>query len=215
VIVLQVVGFIVLFVLAYVVGSIPFGVVVGKVFYGVDVRDHGSGNVGTTNVFRVLGKRAGAVVMVCDILKGYVPAAIAAALFTPWAAIFIAAAPVVGHMYSIFLKGRGGKGIATGAGVVLALVPLAFVIIFATWIVLILVTRYVSVASLAAALLVPVLTIFMSEPLPYEIAGVLVAILVWWAHRGNIRRLLAGEENRVKLPWTHERRTGGEPGGGG
>ena len=178
-IVLQVLGFIVLFVLAYVVGSIPFGVVVGKVFYGVDVREHGSGNVGTTNVFRVLGKKAGAVVMVCDILKGYVPAAIAAALFTPWAAIFIAAAPVVGHMYSVFLKGRGGKGIATGAGVVLALVPLAFVIIFATWIVLILVTRYVSVASLVAALLVPVLTIFLDEPLPYEIAGVLVAILVW------------------------------------
>jgi glycerol-3-phosphate acyltransferase PlsY len=145
-IVVQVLGFIVLFVLAYIVGSIPFGVVVGKVFYGVDVREHGSGNVGTTNVFRVLGKKAGAVVMVCDILKGYIPAAIAAALFTPWAAIFIAAAPVVGHMYSIFLKGRGGKGIATGAGVVLALVPLAFVIIFTTWIVLILVTRYVSVA---------------------------------------------------------------------
>ncbi len=114
-IVVKVVGFIVLFVLAYLAGSIPFGVVVGKVFYGVDVREHGSGNVGTTNVFRVLGKKAGAVVMVCDILKGYIPAAIAAALFTPWAAIFIAAAPVVGHIYSIFLKGRGGKGIATGS----------------------------------------------------------------------------------------------------
>ena len=83
----------------------------------------------------------------------------------------------------------------------LALVPLAFAIIFATWIVLILVTRYVSVASLAAAALVPVLTIAFNEPLPYKIAGVLVAILVWWAHRGNIQRLLAGEENRVKLPW--------------
>ena len=93
-------------------------------------------------------------------------------------------------MYSIFLKGKGGKGIATGAGVVLALVPLAFVIIFATWLVLILLTRYVSVASLTAAALVPVLTIVFREPLPYEIAGVLVAILVWWAHRGNIQRLL-------------------------
>ncbi len=125
-IVVQALGFIILFVLAYLAGAIPFGVVVGKLFYGVDVREHGSGNVGTTNVFRVLGKKAGAVVMVCDILKGYIPAAIAAALFSPWATIFIAAAPVVGHMYSIFLKGKGGKGIATGAGVVLALVPLAF-----------------------------------------------------------------------------------------
>jgi glycerol-3-phosphate acyltransferase PlsY len=200
-IVVQVLGFIILFVLAYLVGSIPFGVLVGKLFYDVDVREHGSGNVGTTNVFRVLGKKAGAVVMVCDILKGYLPAAIAAALFTPWAAIFIAAAPVVGHMYSVFLKGKGGKGIATGSGVVLALVPLAFAIIFATWLVLIVVTRYVSVASLTAAALVPVLTFLFDEPLPYKIAGVLVAVLVWWAHRGNMRRLLAGEEHRVKLPW--------------
>jgi glycerol-3-phosphate acyltransferase PlsY len=210
-IVVQVLGFTVLFVLAYLMGSIPFGVVVGKLFYGVDVREHGSGNVGTTNVFRVLGKKAGAVVMVCDILKGYLPAATAAALFTPWAAIFIAAAPVLGHMYSIFLKGKGGKGIATGAGVVLALVPLAFAIIFTTWLVLIVVTRYVSVASLTAAVLVPVLTFLFDEPLPYKIAGVLVAILVWWAHRGNIRRLLAREEHRVKLPWDAGART---PSGG-
>ncbi len=214
-IVVQALGFLLLLGLAYVVGSIPFGVVVGKVFYGVDVREHGSGNVGTTNVFRVLGKKAGAVVMCLDILKGYVPAAIAAALFTPWAAIFIAAAPVVGHMYSVFLKGKGGKGIATGAGVVLALVPLAFVIIFTTWLVLIVVTRYVSVASLVAALLVPVLTIALDVPLPYEIAGVLVAILVWWAHRGNIQRLLAGEEHRVKLPWTQARPSGNGAEGGG
>jgi glycerol-3-phosphate acyltransferase PlsY len=213
-IVVQVVGFVVLLLVAYLLGSIPFGVVVGKLFYGVDVREHGSGNVGTTNVFRVLGKKAGAVVMVCDILKGYIPAAVAAALFTPWAAIFIAAAPVLGHIYSIFLKGRGGKGIATGAGVVLALVPLAFAIIFTTWLVLIVVTRYVSVASLTAAVLVPVLTFLFHEPLPYKIAGVLVAILVWWAHRGNIQRLLAGEEHRVKLPWGHDGRapTGGREG---
>ena len=117
-------------------------------------------------------------------------------------------------MYSVFLKGKGGKGIATGAGVVLALVPLAFAIIFVTWIALILVTRYVSVASLVAAALVPVLTIAFAEPLPYEIAGVLVAILVWWAHRGNIQRLLAGEENRVKLPWSSERHATPRPPGG-
>jgi glycerol-3-phosphate acyltransferase PlsY len=201
-IVLQVFGFSLLLVLAYLLGSIPFGLVVGKVFYGVDVRQHGSGNVGTTNVFRVLGKKAGVAVLICDMLKGYVPAAVAAALFHPWAAVFIAAAPVVGHIYSIFLKGRGGKGIATGAAVVLALVPLVFFIILVVWIALVLTTRYVSVASLVASFLVPVLTIAFGEPLPYEIAGVLVAIVVWWAHRGNIQRLLAGDEHRVKLPWS-------------
>ena len=213
-ILLEILAFLAMFVFAYLIGAIPFGVVVGKLFYGVDVRKHGSGNVGTTNVFRVLGKKAGVVVLVCDMLKGFIPAFIAAQFFNPWAAIFIAAAPVIGHIYSIFLKGRGGKGIATGAGVVLALVPLAFVIIFATWIVLILVTRYVSVASLVAAVLVPVLTIAFGEPLPYQIAGVLVAILVWWAHRGNLRRLLAGEENRVTLPWTHAHPSEGDTGGG-
>lgn len=204
-IVFQVLGFLVLLLLAYLAGSIPFGLVVGKLFYGVDVRLHGSGNVGTTNVFRVLGKKAGVIVLVCDMLKGYVPAAVAAAVFDPWFAIVIAAAPVLGHIYSIFLKGRGGKGIATGAGVVLALVPVAFAIILTAWLLLILITRYVSVASLAAAVLVPVLTIALDEPLPYEIAGVLVAILVWWAHRSNISRLLAGEENRVTFPWTQRR----------
>jgi len=200
--VLDVLAFLVMLVLAYLIGAIPFGVVVGKLFYGVDVRKHGSGNVGTTNVFRVLGKRAGVVVLVCDMLKGFIPAFIAAQFFNPWAAIFIAAAPVVGHMFSIFLKGRGGKGVATGAGVVLALVPLAFLIILVIWLTLVVTTRYVSVASLVASFLVPVLVIAFGHPLPYEIAAVLVSIIVWWAHRGNISRLIHGTESRVKLPWS-------------
>lgn len=212
-IVLEVLAFAVLFCLAYLVGSIPFGLIVSKVFYRVDVRQHGSGNVGATNVFRVLGKKAGVVVMVLDIMKGYLPAALAAALFSPWYAIFIAAAPVVGHMHSVFLKGSGGKGVATGAGVVLALAPLAFVICFSTWIALILLTRYVSVASLTVAFMVPVLVILFRDPLPYEIAGVLLALIVWWAHRGNIRRLLNGTENRANLPWSGRRSVAPGPGG--
>jgi glycerol-3-phosphate acyltransferase PlsY len=200
--VLDVLAFVVMFFFAYLIGAIPFGVVVGKLFYGVDVRKHGSGNVGTTNVFRVLGKRAGVVVLVCDMLKGFIPAFIAAQFFNPWAAIFIAAAPVVGHMFSVFLKGRGGKGVATGAGVVLALVPLAFLIILVIWLTLVVTTRYVSVASLVASFLVPVLVIAFGHPLPYEIAAVLVSIIVWWAHRGNISRLVHGTESRVKLPWS-------------
>ena len=201
-IVVGVIAFIVLFVLAYLIGSIPFGLVVGKLFYGIDVRQHGSGNVGTTNVFRVLGKKAGVAVLICDMLKGYVPAVIAAWLFDPWFAVFIAAAPVVGHMYSIFLKGSGGKGVATGAAVVLALVPQAFLICLAVWVLLLLTTRYVSIASLAASFLVPVLVIAFDDPLPYQIAAVLVAIIVWWAHRGNIGRLVHGKEHRVTLPWS-------------
>jgi glycerol-3-phosphate acyltransferase PlsY len=212
-VVLGVIAFVVLFVLAYLCGSIPFGLVVGKLFYHVDVRQYGSGNVGTTNVFRVLGKRAGVAVLICDMLKGYIPAILAVWLFGPWPTIFIAAAPVVGHIYSIFLKGKGGKGIATGAAVVLALVPLVFGIILLVWILLLLTTRYVSVASLAASFLVPVLTIAFGEPLPYEIAAVLVAVVVWWAHRGNIQRLAKGTENRVRLPWSRDHQA--VAGGGG
>jgi len=199
---LDVAAFLAMLVFAYLVGAIPFGVLVGKLFYGTDVRQHGSGNVGTTNVFRVLGKKAGVVVLACDMLKGFIPAVIAVNFFNPWAAIVIAAAPVVGHMFSIFLKGRGGKGVATGAGVVAALVPLAFVVIFAIWLTLVITTRYVSIASLVAAVLVPVFVIAFDHPLPYEIAAVLVSIIVWWAHRGNIARLVHGTESRVKLPWS-------------
>jgi acyl phosphate:glycerol-3-phosphate acyltransferase len=210
-----VLGFVVLLVVAYLCGSIPFGVVIGKLFYGVDVRQHGSGNVGTTNVFRVLGKKAGIAVLICDMLKGYIPAVIGAWLFHPWFAVFIAAAPVVGHMYSIFLKFKGGKGIATGAAVVAALVPVVFAVIIVVWVVLVLTTRYVSVASLTATTLVPVLTIVLGEPLPYQIAGVLVTLVIWWAHRGNLKRLRAGQENRVRLPWSGRGRATPHGQGGG
>jgi glycerol-3-phosphate acyltransferase PlsY len=204
---LEVAAFVAALLLAYLVGSIPFALVVGKLFYHVDVREHGSGNVGTTNVFRVLGKKAGVVVLVCDMLKGFIPAFIAAYFLretNPWLVIVIAAAPVVGHMYSVFLKGSGGKGVATGAGVVLALVPLAFGVIAVVWVLLILITRYVSLASLVATLLVPVFVFALGDPLPYLIAALLVTVGIFWAHRGNIRRLLKGTENRVKLQWKHD-----------
>jgi glycerol-3-phosphate acyltransferase PlsY len=203
----QIAAFVAALLLAYLMGAIPFGVVVGKLFYHVDVREHGSGNVGTTNVFRVLGKKAGVVVLVCDMLKGYIPAFVAAYYLRetdPWLVIVIAAAPVVGHMYSVFLKGRGGKGVATGAGVVIALIPLAGGIIAVVWVLLILTTRYVSLASLVATLLVPVFVFALGDPLPYLIAAVLVTIGIFWAHRGNIRRLFNGTENRVTLPWSRD-----------
>jgi glycerol-3-phosphate acyltransferase PlsY len=211
--VLWIVLFATLFVLAYLFGSIPFGLLVGRLFFGIDIREHGSGNVGTTNVFRVLGKRAGIAVFAFDLLKGFVPALVASLLFEPWPTIFVAAAPVVGHMYSPFLKGRGGKGVATGAGVVLALAPVVFLTILAAWVVLVLVTRYVSLASIVAAVSLPVLVILGDDPVPYQIAAVLVAAIVVFAHRGNIERLLHGTEPRVRLPWGRPPLANG-PGGG-
>lgn len=187
--------------LAYLCGAIPWGLIVGKIFFEVDIRQHGSGNVGTTNVFRVLGKKAGVAVLAADMLKGFIPAIIAVSFFEPWQAIFIAAAPEVGHMYSIFLRGSGGKGVATGAGIVLALVPEIFLICLLAWLAVFLTTRYVSLASLTAALLVPIFALLLDEPAPYKIAAVLVAVIVFIAHRGNISRLLNHTENRANLPW--------------
>ena len=134
-------GFVVLLVLAYLCGSIPFGVVIGKLFYGVDVREHGSGNVGHDQRVPRAGQAGRGRRAHLRHAQGVHPGGHRGVALRPWFAIFIAAAPVVGHMYSVFLKFGGGKGIATGAGVVLALVPLVFVIIFTVWIVLLLTTR--------------------------------------------------------------------------
>jgi glycerol-3-phosphate acyltransferase PlsY len=198
----HVILFIPMLVSAYLVGAIPFGVVIGKVFFDVDIRERGSGNVGTTNAFRVLGKKAGIAVLACDMLKGYVPALLASLIFGPWATIFIASAPVAGHMYSVFLRGSGGKGIATGSAVALALAPAIYVVVLAIWIAVLLAGRMVSLASLAAAAALAVLVPLTGQPLPYSLACVLVLVLVTIAHRGNIARMLHHSEPRVTLPWT-------------
>jgi glycerol-3-phosphate acyltransferase PlsY len=211
---LDVILFIPMLVAAYLLGAIPFGLVIGKLFFGVDIRERGSGNVGTTNAFRVLGKKAGIAVLACDMLKGYVPALIASLLFGPWATIFIASAPVAGHMYSIFLRGSGGKGIATGSAVALALVPAIYVIALGTWIAVLLLGRMVSLASLSAAVMLAVLVLLTAQPLPYVIAALLVLVLVTIAHRGNIGRILGHREPRVTFPWNAKPPAVGDAGRG-
>jgi glycerol-3-phosphate acyltransferase PlsY len=185
----------------YSLGAVSFAIVVGKWIFGVDVREHGSGNVGTTNTMRVLGWKAGLLVLAGDMLKGLIPALVAVHLFHPWLAVIIAVTPVVGHMYSMFLRGSGGKGVATGAGVVLALMWQIFVVIAVVWLALLVTVRMVSFASICAATLFPVLTFVFSEPLAYRVAAVLLSAVVVWAHRGNIRRIAMRCEHRVTLPW--------------
>ncbi len=184
--------------LAYVVGSLPSSYLAGRLG-GVDLREHGSGNLGATNVYRVLGAGSAIPVMIADIAKGFVPAA----YFPGWdgspdlrLAIAYGCAAIAGHVWSVFLKFRGGKGVATGAGVLFALVPLATVLALLLWIGIVGLTRYVSVGSILTATFVPVLA-FMFDATAAEVAfcGV-VALFVWWTHRENIRRLLAGTEHR-------------------
>ena len=202
---LHVAAGVVLVIVAYVMGSVPFAIVIGKWFWHVDVRDHGSGNVGTTNVFRVLGRRAGTLVLIGDMAKGFIPVYLAAHYFPTWFALIVALAALLGHMYSVFLRGGGGKGVATGAGIVLALVPWIFIIALCVFLALLLVTRMVSVASMAAALTFAVCTISFHKPIWYQILAVFAALVVIFAHRSNIRRIALRCENKVTFPWDHDR----------
>jgi acyl phosphate:glycerol-3-phosphate acyltransferase len=186
--------------LAYLMGSIPTSYAVGRLARGIDLREHGSGNLGATNTFRVLGWRAAAPVMVVDITKGWVPTA----LFPLWDgaaggywALAYGGAAIVGHLFSVFVGFKGGKGVATSAGVFLALAPWAVLIGFVLWGVTVVLTRMVSLGSLLAALTLPVAVFVTNEPRPIFWASIALSLLVIYAHRENIRRLAKGTEKRL------------------
>ncbi|MCL4310793.1 MAG: glycerol-3-phosphate 1-O-acyltransferase PlsY [Actinomycetota bacterium] len=202
---------------SYLLGSIPFALVIGKGIYHTDVRTAGSGNVGTTNVFRVLGKKAGILVYIGDTAKGFLPVFLAARLAPAGSAALVAVlaagAAIAGHTWSIFLRGKGGKGVAVGGGTIIALVPLIFAILFAVFWLVLLLSRMVSVASLAAALGFSVAVLVTGQPRPYIVFALLGTAVVFYAHRSNIKRLLAGEENRVTFPWNRDAGKGRTAGG--
>lgn len=186
---------------AYVVGATPFGYLAGRV-RGIDIRQHGSGNIGATNVLRVLGKPVGITVLVLDMLKGLLPV-----LLSHWvtdsSAIHIATAiaAILGHNYTFWLGFKGGKGIATTAGAILPILPWALLAAVLGWIIVLFTTRYVSVASIAAALLIPIeLAVETWLTGKWNAAvfgfGLFVCLLAIWKHRSNIARLRRGEENR-------------------
>jgi len=185
----------------YLLGAVPFGVMVGRLTKGVDMREFGSGNIGATNAYRVLGARAGTVVLLCDILKGAIPALLAGLFFQPWLAVILAALPVIGHMRSIFLRGGGGKGVATGAGVVIGLMWPVFLIELGIFLAVLLTARMVSAASIAAAATFPVVTWLTDQPTPYFIVALVLGPLVIAAHHGNIARIFKGTERRLTFPW--------------
>ncbi len=190
---------------AFLIGSIPFGYLIGRTA-GVDVRTHGSGNIGATNVGRVLGKKWGLFVFFLDFLKGYVPLLLAYGGLVgkdpgpvPIIILVWGLAVILGHNYTPWLKFRGGKGIATSAGVVCALIPQTGLASIALWILLILTTRYVSVASMGAALSLLLCTIALDgSHLEHFIFGCAVCVLSLWRHRANISRLRAGTEPKWK-----------------
>lgn len=202
-----------LVILGYLVGSLSPSVFLGKRLRGVDVRRHGSGNAGTTNAFRVLGPRVGLAVLLLDILKGVAPVVLAKYLSTPLVTVFVAFACVAGHNYSIFLRGKGGKGVATGAGTAIGMMPLIGGILIVVYLLLVFGTRVVSIASIACTVLLPVLAIVLHQPLPYIVVCCLMALVVLWAHRGNMVRLWRRQERRATFPWN--KRAASEPGSTG
>lgn len=185
--------------LAYLVGATPTSYMVGRWIHGIDLRKHGSGNLGATNAFRVLGWRPALPVVLVDVAKGWVPAA----LFPVWDgapalewALAYGAAAILGHIFSVFVGFRGGKGVATSAGVFMALAPWAVLIAGVVWGVVVLLTRIISLASLLAAILLPIAVFATGEPLLELWLSVGLGLFVIHAHRSNIRRLLRGEESR-------------------
>jgi glycerol-3-phosphate acyltransferase PlsY len=191
-----------LVIFGYVVGSLSPSVFLGKLLKGVDVRTQGSGNAGTTNAFRVLGVRLGLAVLFADLLKGVVPVLVADfVLGEPIVTVLVALASVAGHNYSVFLRGKGGKGVATGAGAAIAMMPLVGAVLVGLFLLLLLTTRIVSIASISCTVMLPVLAVVFHEPVAYIVVSCLMSAVVLWAHRGNFRRLWRREEPRVRFPW--------------
>ena len=206
-------SYIIVAIVAYLLGSISFSVIISKKMAGFDVREKGSGNAGTTNMLRTVGKKGAAITLICDILKGVVAILIAiliekmvegsnGALLVQVAGVAV----ILGHTFPIFFKFKGGKGVATSLGVLImsnwqiGLICLVFALI------LIALTQMVSVGSIAAAILYPVLTLFIPQnyivPGNYLIYSIILAVLIVFNHRENVKRLLNGTENKISFKGT-------------
>ncbi len=185
------------FVGSYILGSIPFGYIVGKI-KGYDIRKEGSGNIGSTNVFRVVGKKEGIFVFVLDFLKGFLPVLYFSDV-SVLAGILALLGAIAGHMTTPFLRFKGGKGVAAGFGGIVAFMPLPAVLAFGVWFLLVGIFRRVSVGSLGAALSLPILYFFLAEPILKSVLfiSILIPILVFITHRKNIRKLIRGEEEPI------------------
>ncbi len=207
----------ILLILAYLVGSVPTAVWVSKWIYGIDIREHGSGNAGATNTFRILGTKAGCGVMIGDMLKGFL--AVKLSVFSPftWTSepfvnlqVFLGLAAVVGHIFPIWADFRGGKGIATLFGMILSIQPLVAVSLVAVFVLMLFLTRYVSLSSITASIAFPLLILFIfnEHELSYRLFAIATAFLVVLTHHKNISRLINGNENKV--PFFRKRRLRGD-----
>jgi glycerol-3-phosphate acyltransferase PlsY len=199
---------VVLFLVSYLLGSIPTGYLIGKWSQGIDIREYGSGSTGATNVLRTLGKKAGAAVLLIDMLKGMAAIALARGLFLldgnpvpedwrDWLIVLAGFGAVIGHSKSIFLNFSGGKSVATSLGVLLMMTPIAALGTLASFLAVLGIFRIVSLGSITGAIVVNVLIVLFQKPLPYLLFTLLAGTYVIVRHRGNIQRLLAGTEPKI------------------
>jgi glycerol-3-phosphate acyltransferase PlsY len=200
---------IIAFVLAYLIGAIPFSVWVGKIFYGKDVREYGSGNAGATNTFRVLGIQAGTVVLFLDIVKGAIAVSLAYYLGNLrfesdnflYYQLGLGITAVLGHIFPVFLGFKGGKGVATFLGVGIFIFPFAALICVCTFLIVFLLTGFISLGSIIASILFPIVLIFYNHyyQWPIVVFAILVPCIILYTHRTNIQRLLNGTEHKTRF----------------
>ena len=184
---------------SYLLGSLPSGLWIGRNLYGIDLREHGSKNTGATNAYRILGRVPALLVFVCDTAKGMLGVYLGTLrVGGELAAVICGIAAICGHNWSVFLGFKGGRGVATGLGVIALLSPQVTLIVFAVWAGIVFITKYVSLASIIAAALVPILMWWFGEAREVLMFGVAAAAFVIIRHRPNIERLLKGEELKIK-----------------
>lgn len=187
------------FVLGHLCGSVPSGLWLVQAIHGIDIREYGSKNIGTTNVFRTVGPQTAVLVLLCDMLKGIAAVALVSYLFqNPMLDVATALGALLGHNYSVFLGFKGGKGVATGLGLLVFLMPKVAGTVFLLWLALVLITRYVSLGSIVAAIFTPVMAWYFSYPPAYIVLGAIAGFFVVLRHKENIGRLLSGTESKIK-----------------
>lgn len=192
-------------VLAYVIGAIPTAYLFAKLLKGIDIRAVGSGNVGATNVYRAVGKIPGLIVLLMDISKGAIPVIVVPLIIgadltlinQDTYKILLGACAIIGHVWTIFLKFKGGKGVATTAGVLLVITPKIMLVAFIIWLILLFLFRYVSVASIVSAFSLPITAIIIDKPISVIIFLSIIMLIGTYKHKGNISRLIKGEEHRI------------------
>lgn len=183
-------------VIAYLLGSIPSGVWIGKLFYQKDIREYGSGNTGATNTFRILGVKAGIVALILDVLKGTAATLLPIYLNTNIHPVFIGVFAILGHIYSAYIHFKGGKAVATSAGVALALHPIFLLIFVGVFLIILFLSSTVSLASISAVFLAAIGSLFIDDPL-FSVVVWFLALIILYLHRENIKRLRKGTESKV------------------